>query len=195
MVFITVYYAKKIINTLTIKKHWPNISSIKLLIGLCLTAFHLTFSTMSAAFERGHNADSGYNEFQLSDEIKGAVDSGIVLSFECELKTNKELFFIPWPKQKRNHTFTLTYNSLSNSYLVRVDGSERPKNFHSIGEASDFIIEQSMTFFSLYSSNKNNTQMRLSLNRYKLPGPIRLNAFIADHWNIDTDWISWIPES
>ena len=193
MVFITVYYAKLIIKTLhaqnRLYKH-----GTKLSIRLCLLILHLLFSTSVIAFERGHNADSGYNDFILSAEVKEAVDNGIVLSFECKLKINKTLAFISWASQKETHVFSLTHNSLSNRYLVRVNGNERPKHFDSIGEATNFIIDQSTTFFRHYSSDKRDTQMRLTLNKFKLPGPIRLNAFIADYWNIDTGWISWALE-
>ena len=155
----------------------------------------MLFSTIVIAYERGHRSGDAYHALNLSPKIREAVDNGIELNFDCRLKVNKQVGFISWPKKQREHVFSLTHHALSNLYLVRVDESDFPENFHSIGEATNFIMEQSETLFAQYSSNKKNTQMRLSLNKFELPGPIRFSAFTAPHWDIDTGWISWAPEN
>ena len=145
-------------------------------------------------FERGHNPDSAYVNLALSPKIKEAVDNGIVITFDCKLKVNKSFAKINWASQTQAHRFMLVHHSLSNRYLVHINNSETPKNFHTIGEATNFIMETSLKFFSEYSIERSQTYMRLSLNKFKLPGPIRLNAFIAEHWNIDTGWVPWSSE-
>ena len=68
-------------------------------------------------------------------------------------------------------------------------------NFSSANEATEFITNQSFKFLQSYTSNQgDDVSMRLALNKFKLPGPMRLNAFIAKQWDIDTGWISWSPE-
>jgi len=190
MDFIIAYYVKLIINILTFHNNTLARSIKTLCVLLCLT-----FSSASLSYERGHTSGDAYQAFKLSTQIKDAVDNGIELSFDCKFKVNKQVGFISWPKKQREHLFSLTYHALSNLYLVRINESNIPENFHSIGEATNYIMEKSDTFFTQYSNNKRNTQMRLSLNKFKLPGPIRLSAFTAPHWDIDTGWIPWSPEN
>jgi len=191
MAFITVYYEKPIINTSS-NKHL--LINTMMLFRMWVAAFCLTYHASSAAYELGHSPDSGFKNIKLSQQAKDAVDNGITLILDCTLKTSKKIGFISWPEKKENHTFSLTRHSLSNRYLVRTNNAITPKNFHTIGEATSYIIEQSQTFFNLYSNDKDSAQMRLSLNKFKLPGPIRLNAFTASHWNFDTGWILWSSE-
>jgi len=191
MAFIIVYYVSLIINALTSQFNL----CARFVLRLCVcVVFFISLCTASHAFERGYNPDSGYINFKLSPPIKEAVDNGIAITFYCKLKVNKSMGLIPWSSEIENHTFILLHHSLSNRYLVRINNIETPKNFHTIGEATNFIMEKSIKFFKQYSAQRTSTQMRLSLNKFKLPGPIRLNAFIADYWNIDTGWVSWSSE-
>lgn len=192
MAFIIVYFVRLIINALNTPYH-ARLVHILLIISVCAFVSGL-FSTATRAFEPGQSADNSIIDFKLSPSIKEAVDNGIIITFECKLKTNKSIGFIAWPSQVQHHTFVLKQHLLSNRYLVHIDYIETPKIFPTIGEATDFITESSVNFFTQYSIAKKDTQMRLFLNKFKLPGPIRLNAFIADHWDIDTGWISWSSE-
>jgi len=161
---------------------------------LCLGFLCLFTSTFVFAYETGQNSLNDYFRIQLSNQVKEAVDNGIVLNFDCELSNHTQWSFLKFPKNKKRHQFNLTHHSLSNRYLVRFNDVQAPKNFKSASEATAFITEKSIDFFRQYANKHNDAQMRLSLNKYKLLGPIRLNAFISEPWNIDTGWISWSPD-
>lgn len=190
MAFIIAYYVRLTTNTRKTAR-WHCIIT---LLGLYLSCAALLSSQSSAAYETGRNSGNDYLDIKLSAPIKEAADNGIPLTFDCDLRTSEMAWFISWPTQLQQHTFILSYHSLSNRYLVRSNNKEAPKNFHSIGEATDYIREQSKHLFKQYANKKAGAQMRISLNKFKLPGPIRLNAFIAEQWNINTGWIIWSPE-
>ena len=156
--------------------------------------FHCFFNSPSHAYETGKIADAVSYKIKLSNDVKDALNNGITLTFDCELKTELKLWLFALPQKKQNHIFTLTHHSLSNRYLVHFTDAQPPKNFDSANEAVEFISEQSVKFLSRFSNDQNETKMRLSLNKFKLLGPMRLNAFIAPQWDIDTGWISWAPE-
>ena len=193
MAFTTVYYKRRATNILYPIKYQRLMNSSKQLFIVMFAITALCTSSMAIAFERGYNSDSGNKNITLSTQVKKAIDSGVALTFQCNLRINKTLGLLSWPEGSVQHSFLLTHHSLSNRYLVHTNGGSAPKNFHSIRAATDYITEQSIKFFDTYSSDKENTQMRVAIDKFKLPGPIRLNAFIADDWNIDTGWISWTP--
>ncbi len=167
------------------------------IVSLCVLLCFLLFlfaPTRSYAYETSHDTSNAKFSITLSQEVRDALENGIVLTFDCDLQTNKKIWFLSLPKNKEKYSFTLSRHSLSNRYLVIFKGAPAPKNFSSANEATAFISEQSFKFLQRYTSNKNDSTMRLSLNKFKLLGPMRLNAFLAKQWDIDTGWISWSPE-
>lgn len=184
--FIIVYFEKLNIKD-NIKKH----QSITAYARLWLGVFCLFACTQLSAYEIGRNSVNAPFDIKLSTQVKEAVDNGIVLNFECELAKSKKLGPISWASNQKKILFRLTHHSLSNRYLVHYNEFQAPKNFDSASEATTFITEQSIKLFRQFSAENSNTVMRLSLNKFKLLGPMRLNAFISEQWNIDTGWISW----
>ena len=140
-------------------------------------------STTSCAIE-----ESG---LVLKGEALEAVNAGVILSFTNEYAQRK-----PWGPftrtlDSRLHRFVLTRHALSNRYIVKLDTNESPNMFRSVDEAVLFITQRSQTLLESYSSAETPYSMRLTLNKYELPAPMRLKAFIADEWDIDTGWINW----
>lgn len=178
-------------NSLSKPKNTPH-QGLFFLLRVILFCFFV--NTSSHAYETGQRSYVGSYKINLSSDVKDALDNGITLTFDCELKTEKKIWLFALPQNKIKHNFTLNYHSLSNRYLVRYFGAQAPKNFASSGEATEFISEQSVKFLNQYASKQSGAKMRLSLNKFKLLGPMRLNAFIAKQWNIDTGWILWSPE-
>ena len=155
----------------------------------------LTIYSNSFALNASGNFNQDLFDIKLSSEVKEALDNGISLTFDYQLQEEKQLWFISMPENKKKYSFILTHHSLSNRYLVNYIGSTIPKNFDSAETAVSFIKEQSIKLLNLYGNENGNTVFRLSLNKFKLLGPMRLNAFTAKQWNIDSGWISWSSEN
>ncbi len=75
--------------------------------------------------------------------------------------------------------------------MVRKDQQDRQHIFRSLLEAVNFIQSESVTLLGAYTKTNEHGQMRIVLNKYELPGPMRLQAFISREWDIDTGWIKW----
>ena len=156
--------------------------------------FYSCFTVSSLAYEANQHLNEKSYKITLSSDVKDALDNGITLTFDCEIKTIKKIWFLSIPKNQIKYNFILTHHSLSNRYLVHYTDSQPPKNFGTASEATNFISEQSIKLLNQYASQKSDARMRLSLNKFKLLGPMRLNAFIAKQWSIDTGWVSWSSE-
>lgn len=147
----------------------------------------LSHSTHSVPVE----TDQGFT-VSLSNEAKEAVDNGITLIFLCQFSMQKKFWFISWSEQQKQHRFALTYHTLSNRYIVRIDDAQTPHFFRSIDQASTYMAKKSLAMLNSYASAQKPYRMRLSLSKSELPGPMRLNAFFASEWDLDTGWIEWM---
>lgn len=127
----------------------------------------------------------------LSDEARAAIDAGVPLVFTCRFAERDYWWVLPIESNVKQHRFTLMRHTLSNSYIVKRESSDTPHIFRSIPEASNFITAQALNLLESYSTNAHPYSMRISLNKFDLPTPMRLKAFIADAWDIDTGWIVW----
>jgi hypothetical protein len=139
----------------------------------------------------GWSVANDEHSLQLSGEAHEAVDAGVVLTFSAEYAERERWGVFTRTHQRHSHRLTLTRHALSNQYIVKVDDLGSPKLFRSITEAVNFISLRSHKLLDSYSTVETPFYMRISLNKYELPAPMRLKAFISDAWDIDTGWIKW----
>jgi hypothetical protein len=138
-------------------------------------------------------------KIELSEDVQAAIDSGVSLTFENEYADAKHFLFFDWHTDIVRHEFVVTRHTLSNRYLVHESNKVAPRIFSSTRETMTFISQAALGYFSKYISKRQKQQpgshaehkMRLRLSKTKLPGPMRLNAFIASDWDLDSGWTSW----
>lgn len=128
---------------------------------------------------------------ELSNEVQNAINSGVALTFETEFAHTKSWSKLTWRVHKKNHQFVIVRHALSNRYLVKLDTNEKPDIFRSIPEALDFVAYQALLLLESYNNKAEPHQMRIYLNNYKLPSPMRLNAFLSDKWAYNSGWQLW----
>lgn len=130
-------------------------------------------------------------DFELSSEAQDAINSGVTLSINADYAVRTSYWLFSTTERERRHQFKLMRHTLSKRYVVKFDDDDRPHIFRSIGQACNFIANQSLTLLENYSSQQDVYSMRLALSRFDLPSPMRLNAFISKAWDLDTGWIEW----
>ncbi len=163
------------------------------LLALCLLSLinsELVFAQIAAPLDTTKNI-----KIKLSDEIHQAINSGVGLSFTCQVAMRESFWLFAISRKQKDHHFSLTRHALSNRYLVKQDKLDTPHIFRTISEATNYITFQSETLLEFYSDEQNPFSIRVFLNKFNLPGPMRLNAFISESWNLDTGWILWTSAS
>ncbi len=130
-------------------------------------------------------------DLDLSSEALSAVDAGVELSFTCRYAVRESWWIFSRERVSKEHNFTLSRHALSNSYMVKRDAYDTPHISRSATEATNFIAAEARKLLESYSSSALPYSMRISLNKFDLPTPMRLKAFIADAWDVDTGWIRW----
>ena len=129
--------------------------------------------------------------FSLSDEAQEAINNGVTLAFRCQFAKRSSFGPFSISRSKRGHRFEVLRHALSNRFIVKRDNLDTPHIFRTLGEATNYVADQALILLEFYDDAKNEYSMRLSLNKFELPGPMRLNAFISDAWDIDTGWLAW----
>ena len=130
---------------------------------------------------------------ELSAEAEEALDNGVKLQFNSRYVTRQPILFFYYRRLAHQHKFEIQRHALSNRYVVRKDDLETPRIFRSVSQAMHYIAAQALVLLEFYHEEQQLTQMRISLNLYSLPGPMRLNAFLSDQWDVDTGWVDWRP--
>ncbi|NND82605.1 MAG: DUF4390 domain-containing protein [Gammaproteobacteria bacterium] len=130
---------------------------------------------------------------ELSPEAVEAVDNGVRLKFDARFAKQKQFWLVRYKKQIKEHSFQLQRHALSRRYVVRRDDIEAPRIFRSINDAMKFIAGQALQLLEFYNADSPSINLRLVLDQYSLPGPMRLNAFISDAWDIDSGWVTVAP--
>ena len=131
-------------------------------------------------------------KFELSKEAQEAINNGVTLTFNCDFAVRQSYWLFTTEKQNKHHQFLLVRQALSGRYIVKQDTLDTPHLFRTVSEASNYIAAHATALLDTYNDSQHQYSMRLYLNKYKLPGPMRLNAFISDEWNLDTGWMLWL---
>ncbi len=132
---------------------------------------------------------------ELSPHAQEAINNGVLLTIDCEFSSIKSVFLFDLTSNEKKHRFTLSRHTLSNRYIVKRDNLSTPHMFRSIPEATNFITAQSLILLESYTTYDSQRKMRISLNKFELPGPMRLQAFLQDKWDLDTGWLAWEYEN
>lgn len=132
---------------------------------------------------------------ELSPQAQEAINNGVSLTIDCDFANIENVLIFNRKSNETNHRFTLSRHALSNRYMVKQDSLSRPRIFRTIPEATHYISTQAVALLETYTIYNTDQKMRLSLNKFELPGPMRLQAFIFDEWDLDTGWIAWKLES
>lgn len=156
-----------------------------------MVALGLLAFTPSKAADAGIDYDTGNLSIRLSDQVEQAINNGVELTFICEFAVIRHFLFIKWPEQLKNHRFVVKHHALSNSYLVSNETDKAPKIFRSTTDTMNHIASQALRLFASYQLDNSPHQMRFRLSTYDLPAPMRLNAFVARDWKLNTGWTEW----
>ena len=168
---------------------------ISIFIGLLLLCATVQTSAQSIDY------DGKTLKISLSEDVQAAIDNGLSITFENELVHFNKWFLIGWHSNQVTHSFVIKRHTLSNRYLVHEVNQVIPHIFQSTREAMSYIGSTSIQQFRNYhfeselakpdSHSLTPHKMRLRLNKTKLPGPMRLTAFIDSAWNINSGWTEW----
>ena len=125
----------------------------------------------------------------LSQQVQDAINQGVRLTFYSRFAKSQR--WALWHRWQKKHRFSVTHHALSDHYLVKLDNHANANLFRSLDAAMDYIATQSVALLAAHTDTPEAYSIRTNINKYELPGPMRLNAFISPDWDLDTGWVAW----
>lgn len=139
-------------------------------------------------------------DYKFSNEAIEALEHGVALYINIEIKTEKERAFL-WNKLVASSTihYRLEYHPLSQRYLVtelnhfkRDDFRQLNSALNYLGEISDWpLLKQE----KLQKQGIYHTALRARLDIESLPAPLRPIAFVSSRWRLASKWHEWVIKS
>lgn len=152
-------------------------------------------SVSSTGFAQGIVRNPDGFSIALKGQAQEAVENGVALTFNCEFAMLNRFLFFTWAEERKQHSFVVTHHALSNRYIVKQNQEQRQHSFRSLDASMNHLAAEAQRLFSNYLESDSRYEIRLSLSKFELPGPIRLSAFLANDWDLDTGWVKWESES
>ncbi len=127
-------------------------------------------------------------EIQVSQKVRDAIESGIVITFVVQAKINQSVeWWFDTTMSSRIFTFEVRYFSLSSKYQLHNKNLKSKQSFVSLDQLLQHLgSETTFTFPADISGDYLLT--RIFLDKQALPSIMQLpNVFDAD-WNLNSDW-------
>jgi hypothetical protein len=138
-------------------------------------------------------------ELSFTQQMRDALVSGVPLNLELDFVYITPRLFVDNHSLFERHAYEIKRHALSNRYMVLHNHETRPQLFATLIGLTDHLGSESLRLFAQYSrlheaqvtTEASVPHLRLALDKYKLPGPVRLGAFVSNQWEFDTGWITW----
>jgi hypothetical protein len=133
-------------------------------------------------------------ELQLifTEPLQQAVDHGVTLQIVTEFGLPQENWYGLNFVLLKEIRYYLSRNALSGRYVVFQQDRNETRTFPSQIEALRHIsIPPIVLIPTVDLDGAENLAVRTFVDTYKLPSPLRLQAFFSRRWSLDTDWTLW----
>ncbi len=135
-------------------------------------------------------------QYRLSAEALEALEAGVALTIELQMEVNRRRRLLPNQSVATlSQRYQLQYHALSNRYVLRNLNSGEQESFatlfaglNQLGRVIDLpVIDAAL----LAPDQRYEFRLRAVLDTREFPGPLRLLAFWADGWRIESEWFRW----
>lgn len=141
--------------------------------------------------------DEGYRilvgfSFELSQELKSAINDGIPVSFIAEVEINRPRWYWLDEKTKRSsQTVKIQYDLWRRQYTATVNNGLK-QNFASLEEAMALVLRprrwQVAEKGELNSSATYNVSVRLAIDSSQLSKPMLIKSISNSDWRLASEW-------
>lgn len=135
-------------------------------------------------------------DFQLSDSVEEALQSGVALTFELQINVSRTRKYLPDPEIAGiKQRYRLEHHALSERYLLTDLNSGNRDSYSTLNAALNVlgrvnqlpILDESL----LEPDLRYEISVRAIIDTGGLPGPVRLLAFWREDWRLASEWYRW----
>lgn len=134
--------------------------------------------------------------FQLSEKAKDALQNGVPLFWDLQIKLLQHRDFL-WDKKLVDTAirYRIQYQAMLNMYRVRNEDNGKVYNFSTLPAALslmsaivDFPVIEKLR---IDAEKKYLCFLKINFDRNLLPLPLRPIAYIDSEWYLSSDWTLW----
>lgn len=129
-------------------------------------------------------------ELSLSDQAIDAIDHGVPISIVIEYARPKQGMLGMSHEILARSVYQIQRHSLSNRYLLRMPTDKALSIFVSIENALSYL-GRSITQPITIKQPLDTIAVRMYLDVFRLPAPLRFKAFFSQQWQHDSAWSIW----
>lgn len=141
--------------------------------------------------EDGYRASVGF-AFELSHELKEAINDGIPISFTAEVEINRPRWY--WFDEKTirsSQTVKIAYDLWRRQYTAAINGGLK-QNFTSLDDAMKMVLRPRRWNIAskseLTPGATYNVAIRLKLDINELSRPMLITSFSNSDWRLASEW-------
>ncbi|GAA5099334.1 hypothetical protein GCM10023338_12700 [Wohlfahrtiimonas larvae] len=163
-------------------------------------SFAEDFSISSVYVKNGNQQDtyklSIEATIKMSNEQIEILQNGISLTFSYTFVVEEKvgLVWLEGDNKQTIYDYTISYNALTQQYVVESHKKRRYENFPTLSLALAYIAEPKNMSIKIIDREPNRAYrggVRLKLDINELPTPLRIPAYLSKEWNLDTGWKYW----
>lgn len=133
---------------------------------------------------------------KMTPEQVESLENGIPLTFGYSfiIEEKSGLMWRETEKEHKVYNYTISYNALTEQYVVNAHKTKKYENFPTLSLALAYIAEPKNLSLEIMNRKKGyiyrgGVRLRLDIN--ELPTPLRIPAYLSREWNLDTGWKYW----
>lgn len=135
-------------------------------------------------------------EYELSKVARDALNSGVPLTMEMQIEVIRpRRFWVDREVFQLTQSYELTFQALSQRYIVKNLNSGDLASFSSLGAATDSLgTVRHLPFLDealLRPEKRYDVRVRAVLDTQELAGPLRLLTLFWNSWRLTSDWYTW----
>ncbi len=136
------------------------------------------------------------SRIQLSDKVFEAINHEIDLNFKIQMQLTEanHMLGIPYQRTRKaiDYHVQLLSKGLDQTFHLYNSRNGHTQNFRDIEQALETLSTikafEIAELSELHPRQIYTLRMRISLDIWKLPTPLLLEALFTDHWQLDSDW-------
>lgn len=151
----------------------------------------LAVELRSARVDEGLSRIHADLHIRLPERAKQALEHGIALSFELEVRGRFEDLLARRERRLLKRSARLRLDPLVRRYVLEYDGRD-PRPYARLNSALDALGELRGVEIQRLPAHaqRRSYRLRLMLDRAALPGPLKLEAYFTSGFALDTGWLA-----
>ena len=166
------------------------------LAGPAIAADGISVEDVNGRFENGMYVVKSRVAFDLTGDMREAINNGIDLSYDVEIEIYaRRRWLWDYLIVRSVQRIDIAYHALTATYIVTNETTRNKENFATLDEALgalgrlNRIVVSEQKYLPGPAAYQGRIRIKLDVNA--LPAPLRPIAYLSPDWDLRSDWQFW----